>query len=441
MDKRLKFFSRSDLRHLRLAIDLARRGCSLTSPNPMVGAVLVKGGKTIGRGWHRRAGGPHAEIEALRDAQKHGHNPRGATLYVTLEPCCTHGRTPPCTDAIIAAGIKRMVVGATDPNPKHSGRAFKILKHAGIEVTALGSSVPSTSPSIGGPATRRRDTGAPRTDALAYECTRLNEAFNHWIVHRTPFVIVKAAMTLDGKIATAGGESKWITGEKARAHGMILRQGSDAILVGINTILADDPSLTERGKSRNRGNIEHSTSDIQHPKLRRIVLDSMARTPLAAKVVSDEFVALTTIVVSKYAPKNRVAALAKRVNVIVAPLKKTERVTPCAPFSGGNTRSWRAEDCAPYQQIDLRWLMRKLGAENITSLLVEGGGEVNASFLLGGLAQRVVFFYAPKILGGRDSLKAVAGEGARSLAEVIQLRDVEWKRIEPDWLLTARVIP
>ena len=204
----------NDAVFMRLALRLAQRGYGATSPNPMVGAVLVKGGKIIGRGWHRRAGQPHAEIEALRDAQKRGHNPRGATLYVTLEPCCTHGRTPPCTDAIITAGIKRCL-GATDPNPKHAGKGFKILRRAGIKLF---------------------------TEFWAMNARRLNEAFNHWIVHRTPFVTVKAAMTLDGKIATASGESKWITGEKARAHGMKLRQGSDAILVGINTILADDPS-------------------------------------------------------------------------------------------------------------------------------------------------------------------------------------------------------
>jgi diaminohydroxyphosphoribosylaminopyrimidine deaminase/5-amino-6-(5-phosphoribosylamino)uracil reductase len=401
---------------------MARRGYGRTSPNPMVGAVLVKGGKVIGRGWHQRAGGPHAEIEALRDAQKRRYSTKGATLYVTLEPCCTQGRTPPCTEAIKAAGIRRVVIGATDPNPKHSDRAFKILRRAGIAVTAFGSA------------------GASRADALANECVRLNEAFNHWIVHRTPFVIVKAAMTLDGKIATASGESKWITGGKARAHGMKLRQGADAVLVGINTIIADNPSLTVRLNADSKGNIEHSTpinsvsastrqsrcreqaSNIQHPKPRRMVLDSMARTPLTAKVVSDEFAALTTIVVSKNAPKNRVAALAKRVKVIVAPTAK-----PLSPV----TRH--------LSLIDLRWLLKKLGAEDVTSLLVEGGGEVNASFLLGGLAQRVSFFYAPKILGGRDSRKAVAGEGARSLAEVVRLRDVEWKRLGPDLLLTARL--
>jgi diaminohydroxyphosphoribosylaminopyrimidine deaminase/5-amino-6-(5-phosphoribosylamino)uracil reductase len=255
--------------------------------------------------------------------------------------------------------------------------------------------------------------GGTELQTVISDCARLNEAFNHWIVHRTPFVTVKAAMTLDGKIATSSGDSKWITGEKARAFGMKLRRGSDAILVGINTILADDPSLTFRLNASSKGN-------IQHPKLRRVILDSLARTPPDARVVSDEFAALTTIVVGKSAPKRRVAALAKRVKVIVAPLAKS---------AIGNRQS----------AIDLHWLLKKLGAENVTSLLVEGGGEVNASFLLGGLAQRVAFFYAPKILGGRNARKAVAGEGARSLTEAVQLRDVEWKRLGPDWLLTARV--
>jgi len=405
---------------MRLALRLARRGCGTTSPNPMVGAVLVKRGKIIGRGWHRRAGLSHAEIGALQDAQKRGHNPKGATLYVTLEPCSTHGRTPPCTEAIITAGIKRVVVGTTDPNPKHSGRAFKILRRAGIEV--VGS---SQRDDIGG-----RPQGPARRAVptkLADECKRLNEAFNHWIVHRTPFVTVKAAMTLDGKIATARGESKWITGKKAREYGMKLRQGADAILVGINTILADDPRLTFRVNQHSKGNIEHPTSNIQHRTLRRIVLDSLAWTPLTAKVVCDEFAALTTIVVSQHASKIRVAALAKRVNVVHAPVIKVGRVSSRA---GSSLAS-------PYR-IDLAWLLRKLGSENVTNLLVEGGGEVNASFLLGGLAQRVVFFYAPKILGGCDSLKAVAGEGAKSLKESLQLREVEWRKIDGDLMMTAR---
>ncbi len=403
---------------MRLAIGLARRGCGTTSPNPMVGAVLVNRGKIIGRGWHRRAGEPHAEIEALRDAQKRGHSAKGATLYVTLEPCCTRGRTPPCTDAIIAAGIKRAVVGTVDPNPKHAGRAFKILKCAGIAVNVFG--VPPT----GGDnrIARLNRLKAGQQAKFANECARLNETFNHWIVHHTPFVTVKAAMTLDGKIATATGESKWITAEAARAHGMKLRQGADAILVGINTIRADDPSLTARTK------MEDERWKTAKP-IRRIILDSMARTPLTAKVVSDKHAALTTIVVGKHAPKNRVAALSKRVNVNVAPIIKVGRASSRAGSSAAS----------PHQRIDLPWLLKKLGAQNVTSLLVEGGGEVNASFLLGGLAQRVAFFYAPKILGGRDSRKAVAGEGAPSLAEMIRLRDVEWKRLGPDLLLTARI--
>ena len=385
-----------DQKHLRLALRLARRGYGRTSPNPMVGAVLVKSGKIIGEGWHRRAGEPHAEIEALRDAELRGHQTQGATLYVTLEPCCTHGRTPPCTDAIIAYGIREVVAGATDPNPRHRGEGFSILKRAGVKIV---------------------------TGVLAEQCERLNEAFNHWIVHRTPLVIVKTAMTLDGKIATAGGESKWITGERARAYGMKLRQGADAILVGINTILADDPSLTVRShaqRSRRRKEAEsigfrrNSPPDVGgYGRLRRIVLDSAARTPLQARVVSDEHAGATTIVVGRAAPQQRVKQLSRLVNVLVAPVRGEGR-------------------------IDLRWLLRTLGSEKVTSLLVEGGGEVNGSFLLGGFAQRIAFFYAPKILGGHQSRKAVAGEGAATLKGALRLKDVEWRRLGEDWLLTAR---
>jgi diaminohydroxyphosphoribosylaminopyrimidine deaminase / 5-amino-6-(5-phosphoribosylamino)uracil reductase len=368
---------------MRQALRLARRGFGTTSPNPMVGAVLVRARQVIGYGWHRRAGEAHAEIMALRDARNRGHNPRGATLYVTLEPCCTHGRTPPCTEAIIAAGIRRVVVGATDPNPEHSGSGFNLLRRAGIQTISI---------------------------VLRNECAVLNEAFNHWIVRRTPFVTVKAAMTLDGKIATASGESKWITGEKARAYGMKLRQGSDAILVGVNTILADDPSLTVR-----------LFGGVEPPRLRRIVLDSMARTPLNAKVVEDEHAPLTTIAVSAHAPRSRVQSLARRVNVIVMP---TCKAVPCGSRPAA---------------IDLRRLLQRLGSENVTSLLVEGGGEVNASFLLGGFAHRVTFFYAPKVLGGRESRKGVAGEGIGSPAAVIRLHEVEWRKLGADLLLKARV--
>ena len=371
----------TDRQFMRLALRLARRGCGTTSPNPMVGAVLVKAGQILGRGWHRRAGEPHAEIEALRDAQKHGHPVRDATLYVTLEPCSTHGRTPPCTDALIAAGLRRVVVGATDPNPRHAGRGFELLQAAGLTM------VPGV---------------------LAEDCTRLNEAFNHWIVRRTPLVTVKAALTLDGKIATATGESQWITGERARAYGQRLRHASDAILVGINTVVADDPSLTLRPPFPRRAR-------------RRIILDARARTPLTAQVVTDEYASWTTIVVGPAAPKKRIAALANKVNVLIAPAAR-----PAAPRT-------------PHPAINLRWLLKRLGADGVTSLLVEGGGEVNASFLLGGLAQRAAFFYAPKILGGRDARKAVGGDGARTLRAAPTLTDLRWQKLGPDLLLTARV--
>jgi diaminohydroxyphosphoribosylaminopyrimidine deaminase / 5-amino-6-(5-phosphoribosylamino)uracil reductase len=364
-------FSPVDRKHLALALRLARRGFGRTSPNPMVGAVLVKHGKIIGRGWHRRAGGPHAEIEALRGAQD---DPRGATLYVSLEPCCTHGRTPPCTDAILAAGVKRVVVSALDPNPAHCGKGLKILKKAGISVAS---------------------------GLLAEEATRLSEAFNHWIVRRTPFVTVKAAMSLDGKIATRAGDSKWITGPEARADGMKLRAASDAILVGVNTIIADDPRLTLR------------LTGFEEKKLRRIVLDPTGRIPLRSAVLRDERAAWTTVVVTRAASSRRVAALRRSIQVLEA-------------------SEWRGG-------IDLPWLLRQLGREQITSLLVEGGGETNASFLLQGLAHRVAFFYAPMVLGGRAAPKAVSGRGILDLTDRIALDDVQWRRRGGDLRLTARV--
>jgi len=261
-----------------------------------------------------------------------------------------------------------------DPNPLVAGKGFESLRKAGISVAS---------------------------GILEDEAKVLNEAFAKYVRQHTPLITLKSAMTLDGKIATPTGESRWITSEASREFAMNLRLGADAILAGINTVLSDDPMLTVR------------TGSIEHRRLRRIVLDSMARTPLGAKVVSDEFAGLTTIVVSRNAPKNRIAALAKRVNVLIAPAHKSK--------------------------IDLHWLLKKLGSENVTSLLVEGGGEVNAAFLAGGLAQRVAFFYAPKVLGGRDSRKGVAGNGAEKLRDIIELEDIEWRKTGPDLFMTARV--
>jgi diaminohydroxyphosphoribosylaminopyrimidine deaminase/5-amino-6-(5-phosphoribosylamino)uracil reductase len=340
----------------------------------MVGAVIVKQGRVLGQGWHRQAGQPHAEIEALRDAQQRGLRCDGATLYVTLEPCSTHGRTPPCTEAILRARFKRVVVAAQDPNPKHAGRGLRLLRRAGVRVE-LG--------------------------LLAAEASRLNEAFEHWITKRLPFVVVKAAMTLDGKIATAAGESKWITGPAARRRAMHERRGADAILIGVNTVLTDDPALTVRPSPR-------------QARLRRIILDAQARIPLTAQVVRDQWApALTTIVVAKSAPSQRVHALAARVKVWKAPARNG--------------------------RIELKWLLRKLGDAEVTRLLVEGGGEVNASFLLSRLAKRILFFYAPKILGGNSAVKAVGGQGFVRLKDCLRLQGVEWQLLGPDLMLDARV--
>jgi diaminohydroxyphosphoribosylaminopyrimidine deaminase / 5-amino-6-(5-phosphoribosylamino)uracil reductase len=369
----------SDVHYMRRALRLAERAFGCTSPNPMVGAILVKQGAIIGRGWHHRAGLPHAEIEALRDAQRRGHEVSGSVLFVTLEPCSTHGRTPPCTKALIAAGIRRVVVGAIDPNPRHAGRGLRLLRRAGMAV---------------------------KQGVLGEECERLNLAFNHWIQHRFPLVTVKAAMTLDGKIATRSGESKWITSAAAREYAMHLRQAADAVLVGINTVLADNPQLTLRSSKKSR-------ASCPDKKLRRIVLDAAARTPLIAKIVTDSFAGSTTIVVGRQAPATRRRALARKVDVVMAP-----------------SRDGR---------IDLGWLLRKLGSEQVTSLLVEGGGEVNASFLMQRLAHRIAFFYAPKVLGGAESRKAVGGLGAKGLADALTLSDVQWRKLGPDWMLSAGV--
>ena len=331
----------------------------------------MRDGAVIGQGWHRRAGEPHAEIEALSNS---GNKARGATLFVTLEPCCTHGRTPPCADAIIAAGIRRVVAAARDPNPAHSGKGFEILRSAGIGVS---------------------------TGLLSQQAGELNAAFNHWIVRGTPFVTIKTAMSLDGKIATTTGQSKWITGERARAFGLKLRSSVDAVLVGVNTIVSDNPRLTAR------------IAGFKDKPLRRIILDPRARSPLEAKVFSDAVAPLTTLVVTKAAPKRRVQAFSAHVRVLEAPSRNG--------------------------LIDLRWLMRKLGDENITSLLVEGGGETNAAFLAAGLAHRIAFFYAPLVLGGRSAPKAVGGKGVPRLRHGITLREAAWRRLGPDLLLTARV--
>lgn len=359
--------------YIKLAIKLAMKGLGYTSPNPCVGAILVKDGKIIGRGYHRKAGMPHAEIDAINDAKKNGYSPSGSTLYVTLEPCSTYGKTPPCTEAIIREGIKEVVAGCVDPNPHHSGRGFEILKKAGVKIVY---------------------------NVLADRCAELNEGFNHWIVHNRPFVTVKCAMTLDGRIATASGQSKWITSERARQYAMRMRRQADAILVGVNTIIADDPSLTYRSLTDKR---------CTEKRLLRIILDSKARTPIQSKVISDGQCANTIIFTTTDAPADRVKLLEKRVRVIFA-----EKKNGC---------------------IDLNWVLKKLSEENVLNLLVEGGGRVATSFLEERLAHKILFFYAPKIICDKGAIIGIGGNGARNRMEIIELRNVQYKRISNDILI------
>jgi diaminohydroxyphosphoribosylaminopyrimidine deaminase / 5-amino-6-(5-phosphoribosylamino)uracil reductase len=371
-------FSAADEEFMRRALRLAQRGYGGTSPNPMVGAVIVRGGEIIGEGWHKRAGEAHAEINAINSGRRAGKELRGATIYVTLEPCCTFGRTPPCTSALIENGIARVVVGAKDPNPKHSGKGLALLRKAGIEVQA---------------------------GLLGEDCTRLNEAFNHWIQAERPFVICKSAMSLDGKIATNSGDSKWITGEKARVFGMRLRLGADAILAGVNTILRDDPALTMR-----------AGAGLKLPpwkQLKRIVLDPSGRIPLSARVLNDEHGSATTVIVTSEAANEKVRALEKKVRVIVAPRRG--------------------------QEIHLRWLLKTLGREEVTSLLVEGGGETHYRFLRQGLVNRIYFFYAPMVITGRSAAKAVGGERTLHGGRGLRLQHVEWSKVGDDLLCSALV--
>lgn len=366
----------TDIQCMRRALQLAQRGYGRVSPNPMVGALLVQRNQVIGEGWHQKAGCAHAEINAILDAQRKGNRIKGATLYVTLEPCSTKGRTPPCTSAILDQCIQRVVIACQDPNPAHAGNGMHLLQKEGIEVV---------------------------TGVLALKAQSLNRNFFHWITHHRPRVTVKAAMTLDGKIATATGQSKWITGPEARKHAMKLRFGMDAMMVGIETILADDPSLTVRT----------GASLKPSKKLLRIVLDSKARTPLKSKIVTDDWKDWTRIIVSQSASQQRIRALKSQAEV------------------------WESPDKG---RIHLPWLMDQLGEKEITSLLVEGGGEVNASILEQGLVQEIAFYYAPKILGGSNARKAIAGQGAKSLEEAIQLTEVKWRKVGKDLVMQAMVI-
>lgn len=355
---------------MREALRLALNGRGRTSPNPLVGAVLVKDGRIVGAGWHRKAGTEHAEVHALRMA---GGLARGATLYVTLEPCSHTGRTGPCAQAVIEAGVRRVVASMEDPNPLVRGNGFQMLRDGGVEVSC---------------------------GLLEEEARRLNEAFVMWVTEKRPFVTLKMAMTLDGKTATAGGESKWITGEAARLRGHVLRDENDAILVGIGTVLADRPSLTTRLPDGNGKN----------PL--RVILDSNARTPLDAPMLKDGEAPIL-IATTESAPEENLRRL---------------REAGAEILTAGQGPS-----------VDLSILLRKLGERNICSLLVEGGSTVHFSFLSAGLVDKVYAFIAPMFIGGKGATPAVGGAGFSRLADAARLENICVEHIDGDFCIVGYI--
>lgn len=363
--------SNAHTRFMSQALRLARRGLGRTSPNPMVGALVVRHGRVAGRGFHHRAGGPHAEVLALRQA---GARARGATLYVTLEPCAHTGRTPPCADAVIAAGISRVVAAMRDPNPRTNGRGCRRLRAAGVRVTE----------------------GVLRREAQA-----LNETFSTRMTRRRPFVSVKVAQSLDGKIATAAGQSRWISGRAARAFVHRLRAQADAVLVGVNTVLADDPRLTARGRTARR----------PRPLL-RVVADGALRTPSSARLFTQQ-------------PSSVVIATTSR-----APSSRARRLAAC----GAHVVRLPARRGG----VDLRALCRYLARREVNHLLIEGGGEVIASALADRLVDRVYWMQAPILIGGRTAPGSVGGAGVSALARAIRLAAVHTRRLGNDWLVEGR---
>ena len=356
---------------MRIALRLAEKARGRTSPNPLVGALVVKGGRIVSRGYHRKAGEPHAEAIALKKA---GIKARGATLYVTLEPCShTNKRTPPCTPLVLQSKVKRVVVSMTDPNPHVSGSGISALRKAGIDVV----------------------TGVLESDAK-----KLNEAYVKYINTGIPFVTLKIAQTLDGKIATASGESKWITGEQARAEGHRLRNHNDAILVGINTVLNDNPSLTTR--------IPGGRDPV------RVIVDSRLRTPLNAKVITQRSSAKTCIVTLDTMPKGKLVKLLD---------------------AGAEILLARGRE----GRVDLKDLMKMLGSFGITSVLIEGGAEVNASALKSGIVDKVVMFIAPKLMTGMDSLCSIGGKAPVTLSRAVMLHEVTSRFVGGDLMVEGYI--
>lgn len=362
-----------DLKMMRLALNEARKGRGRTSPNPMVGAVVVKKGEIVAKGWHKQAGAPHAEREALDRA---GEKARGAELYVTLEPCNHHGRTPPCTERILAAGVSRVVIGAPDPNPHVTGGGARRLKEAGIEVTA---------------------------GVLEKDCQRLNEFFNHFITTGLPFVILKSAATLDGKTATASGHSRWVTSQEARKLVHWLRNDVDAICVGRATVEADDPALTCRLPGRRKG---------RQPL--RVVLDTHLGLSPDSRVFDPALGAPALAACGEGVSQARRSAFeAAGVRVLALPLVKG--------------------------RVSLAALVARLGRMGIMSLLIEGGAGVAWSALMEErVVNRLLYFFAPKIAGGRTSPPLVGGPGVMRMDQALNLDVEKIQRAGPDFLVQAR---
>ena len=364
----------TDHAHLARAIVLAEGGRGRTTPNPLVGAVIVKDGAVLGEGYHTALGEPHAEREAL--AACGDADVRGATLYVSLEPCCHHGRTPPCTDAIVEAGIARVVVGSDDPTEKASGRSLGILRDEGIEVVVAGGE-------------------------LAARARLLNQPFRKHARTGRPFVLFKSAMTLDGKVATRTGDSKWISGEESRRLAHRWRADCDAVAVGIGTALADDPLLTAR-------------IDGVHHQPRRIVFDSEARLPLSSQLVRGATELPLTVVISRAAPRTAADALeVAGAEVIVA--------------TGQN------------EPARVRSAVTQIGATGVTSILLEGGPRLAGAFFDAGEVDEIRLFVAPVVLGGSHARDPLEGEGVERIAEATRALTLDCERVADDVLVSARL--
>ena len=354
--------------YMKLAVNLAGKAKGRTSPNPLVGAVIVRRGKIVGKGYHHRAGEPHAEINAISDA---GINATDSDLYLNLEPCDHYGRTPPCTEAIIKSGIRRVFVGMEDPNPRVSGRGINKLIAHGIKV---------------------------ETGILKKDCRKLNEVYIKYITTKFPFVVLKTAMSLDGKMATKEGDSRWITNEKSRRFVHKLRGEMDGVMVGIGTVLKDDPFLTCRLNQKSEKNPT------------RIVVDSKLRIPLQANILSSGSSAKAVIATTRLAPRQKIKQI-EDLGVRVLIVEDTD------------------------SRVNLKRLMKKLGEMEITGLLIEGGSALNTSALEEGIVDKIFFFYAPKIIGGEKALPVLGGKGSEKMDDVLLVKNIKTKKFDDDFLI------